>query len=169
MGAIHHAGFEQGTDSQVGRGGVAAGVGHQPRRGNPLAVKLRQAVDRFGQKRGLGMGRLVPGGVVFRGEEAKGAAEVHHARSGAEHGRGQFHGDFRWGGQKYQGKPFLLYGSAGTRDAEWRCGAAHGGRAAGVFPVIHEDWFHVRVAIEEVHQFRAAVASIPDNSDPLHV
>jgi hypothetical protein len=44
-----------------------------------------------------------------------------------------------------------------------------GGRTAGVFPVIHEDWFHVWVAVQEVEQFRATVASIPDNSDPYHV
>jgi hypothetical protein len=62
-----------------------------------------------------------------------------------------------------------VYGFAGTRDTRWRCGAAKGGRTAGVFPVIHEDWFHVWVAVQEVEQFRATVASIPDNSDPYHV
>jgi hypothetical protein len=35
--------------------------------------------------------------------------------------------------------------------------------------MIHEDWFHVRVAVEEADQLRATVASIADNSDPFHV
>jgi hypothetical protein len=45
----------------------------------------------------------------------------------------------------------------------------NGGSTAGVFPVIHEDWHHVRVAMQEVEQFRTTVASIPDNTDSLHV
>ena len=63
----------------------------------------------------------------------------------------------------------MTYGFAGTRDAERRFGAANRRRAAGVFAVIHEDWFHVRMATQEVDQLRPAVASIADNPDPFHV
>jgi hypothetical protein len=62
----------------------------------------------------------------------------------------------------------LVYGFAGAGDAGWGRGAANGGGAAGIFAVVHEDWFDVWVVVEEADDFRAAVASIADNSDPLH-
>jgi hypothetical protein len=34
--------------------------------------------------------------------------------------------------------------------------------------MVHEDWFHVRMAIEKVDQLGATIASISDNSDPFH-
>jgi hypothetical protein len=35
--------------------------------------------------------------------------------------------------------------------------------------MVHEDRFHVSMAIQEANQLRAAIASISDDSNPLHV
>ena len=71
--------------------------------------------------------------------------------------------------RKTTASPSCMYGFAGAGDAGRRRGAAHGGCAAGVFPMVHQDRFDVSMAAEEVDQLRAAIASISDNSDPLHV
>ena len=168
-GAIDHAGLHQGAEGEIGGGGVTARVGDEARGRDEVAAELGQTVDRLGQQFRLGVGLLIPGRVVFGRAQAEGAAEIHDAGASGQHDGRQFHGDFRGGGQEYDGKSFLVYGFAGTGDAGRRFGAANRGGAAGVFPVIHEDRFHVRVAMQEVDQLRAAVASIPDNSDPLHV
>ena len=70
------------------------------------------------------------------------------------HGR-QFHGDFRRRGQENHGKSLLANSFAGAGDARRRSRAADGGRAARVFPVVHQDGFHVRMA------FRMRTSSAP--------
>ena len=135
----------------------------------PLAAKLGQTVDSLGEQFGLGVRLLVPGRVVFGRAQAEGAAEIDHAGAGGQHDGRELHGNFRGGGQEYDGKRFAVNGFAGAGDAGVRRGAAQGWCAAGVFAMIHQDRFHVRVATEKVNQLRAAVASISDNSDPLHV
>src|ERR1022692_2865101 len=168
-GAIDHAGLYQGTERQIGGGGVTARVGNEARGRDEVAAKLGQSVDRLGQQFRPGVGFLIPSRVVLGRAQAEGAAEIHHTGARGQHDGRQFHGNLRGGGQEYNGKSFLVYGIAGTGDAGRRLRAANRRSAAGVLPMIHEDWLHVRVAIEETDQLRATVTSIADNSDPFHV
>ncbi len=116
-GAVDDAGFQQGTKGEVGGGGVAARVRNQARGGDPLAAELGQPVDGLGQQLGLGVGFLVPGGVVLGRAQAEGAAQIDHASSGRQHQGRELHGDFRGSGQEDDSKLLLAYGVGGTGDA----------------------------------------------------
>src|ERR1019366_1725167 len=48
--AVDNARFQQRPDGEIRRRWVAAGVGDQPCAPHPVAIKLRQAVDRLGQE-----------------------------------------------------------------------------------------------------------------------
>ena len=167
--AVDHTGLQEGTKREIGGRGIAARVRNQPRGGDPLTAELGQPVDRLGQQFRLGVGFLIPGGVVLRGSQAERAAQIHHTRAGRQHERRQLHGDFRRSRQEYNGKLLLAYRVGRTRDARRRLGAANGRCPAVVFPVVHEDRFDMCVSAQYADQLRPAVASIADDSCPFHV
>ncbi len=166
---VDDPGLQQRTEGEIRGGRVAARVRDQPRAGNPLAAELGQAVDGFGQQFRLGVGLLVPGGVVLGSAQAEGAAQVHYAGAGRQHQRREFHGDFGRRGQEDHIQLLLAYRVGGTGDAHRQLRAANDRRPAVVFPVIHQDGFDMCVFAQYADQFRTAVAPITDDSYPFHV
>ncbi|KAF5032028.1 hypothetical protein DSECCO2_621600 [anaerobic digester metagenome] len=84
------------------RGGVAAGVGHEPGLLDGRAVELRQAVDGLGQKVGVAVVQAVPGGVDVLVRQAEVGGKVHDLEPGGEQFGGVIHGRAVGHGEKDQ-------------------------------------------------------------------
>ena len=70
------AGFEQRDQRQLGGGGIAAGIGHQPRLRHRGARQLRQAIDGLFLQRRRAMGMAIPGRVALEVGEAEIGGEI---------------------------------------------------------------------------------------------
>ena len=104
--AVDHPRLEQRPDGEIRRRRIAAGIGDQARRPNPLPAELRQPVGRFGQQRRLRMLGLVPLLVALGGTEAEGAAQVDDLHAGREQGWRQIERNLGRRCQEY-GRQFL--------------------------------------------------------------
>ena len=81
-------------------GGIAAGIGHQPRRRDFFAVKFWQTVYRFAQPRGVRRGKLVPPLESCCVVKTKSSAQIHYAKSRFKKLRRNFAGRFVRRGQQ---------------------------------------------------------------------
>jgi hypothetical protein len=101
----------------------------------------------------------VPGFEDVDGAEAEGAGEVHDFDAGVEEPWGEFHGDFRRGGEKGGGEAGIFDGLDVHGQGKWPL-VADGLRAGGgVGAVLKEDGFEVGVALEELDELGAGVAA----------
>ena len=110
------------------------------------------------------MGLFVPGGVVFRGAQTEGAAEIDDARSGGQHAWSKFHGNFWRRRQEDEVEPRRLDRFRSAHDSGGTRGPPHSTRGRQ-FPVVEQHGFDRRVARQETDQFRAAVPGVPRDPD----
>ncbi len=165
--AIDDARFGQRPDRQVGGGRIAAGIRHQARVRYAFAAEFRQPVNRFGQQRRLRVRGFVPMRVVLHRAQAKRPAQIHHARSGREHGRRQLHRNFRRRGQKHDFDFLRAHGLGRRRHLPRTFRMAQPALVRRVAAMLHQQRLDVRVLPEERDQLRPAVPAKSDNPGPM--
>jgi hypothetical protein len=78
---IDELGFEKRNHRQLGAGGVAAGIGNQPRALDLVSIHLGEAVHRLALQIGRGMGVTVPACIGCGIAQAKISRQVDHLRA----------------------------------------------------------------------------------------
>ena len=159
---VHRRG--QGQD---GAGGVAAGVGHQPRRADFLPVQLGQPIDGLVQQPRLLMLHAVPFGVFLGLFQPEIGADVHHFHAVPQRRNAGLGAGLVGQGGKHQieaARQLRLDGEAQAGQVGEHLGQRLPGGAA---PGDRGD-FHLRVAVQDAGQFRAGIAGNIDDAN-LHL
>ena len=168
---VHDARLEQRQEAELHRGRVAARIADDARLPDGLAVHLRQAVDRFGEEVGTGVGHAVPLGEDRGILEPEIRGEVDDAHTLARELAGFLHRDAVRRREEHD----VAGVEAGVRrvDERQRVPAAQarehlGDGRSGVLARRDDAHVDVRVLREEPEQFHSRVARAADDPDLDH-
>ncbi len=172
--ARNPSGFDQRPQAQNHAGRIAAGVGHEPRTGQLVAIKLRQTVDGFFRQLARRRRQFVPVSKSFRIVEAERAAQVHHADASLQELRDHLERRFMGRSQERRAR------AAGSDRVHRKCFARGFAPAAQVrenvgqtlhrrrvFAQVKSWLLNSRVPKEQLGELEACIARCSDDGDPL--
>ena len=163
-GEIEDPGLDEGTESEIGGGGVAAGIGDEAGAADLVAVELGKTVDGGGEQV-RGDGRFfIPALVDIGSAEAEGTGEVDDAEAGVEEGGGQIDGDFVRSGEEDGGELVARGGGGSGFEAEGAGVSARAGTVSGVRAMVEQDGFAIGMVREKADEFGPGVAAKADDA-----